>query len=53
VLPVLSTPFEVIEREAELSPWVPDVELRRILAEAPADNELLNDLGPVRAGELD
>jgi antitoxin (DNA-binding transcriptional repressor) of toxin-antitoxin stability system len=34
-------------------PWVPSSELRRIVREAPADPDLLDDLADVRDAELD
>ena len=34
-------------------PWVPSSELRRIVEEAPADSNLLDDLADVRGAELD
>jgi antitoxin (DNA-binding transcriptional repressor) of toxin-antitoxin stability system len=34
-------------------PWVPAVELRRIVGDAPADPGLLDDLADVRGDELD
>jgi hypothetical protein len=34
---------------AEPSPWVPEAELRRLLAEAPADAGLLEDVSAVRS----
>ncbi|MBN9622038.1 MAG: type II toxin-antitoxin system prevent-host-death family antitoxin [Actinobacteria bacterium] len=35
------------------NPWVPAAELRRILADSPADPALLADLADVRGDELD
>jgi hypothetical protein len=34
-------------------PWVPSSELRRVVREAAADSELLDDLADVREAELD
>jgi hypothetical protein len=36
----------------ERDPWLPSAELRRIVREAPADPDLLDDLAEVRGVEI-
>lgn len=44
---------DIVPHSEQRDPWVPSVELRRVLREAPADAGLLADLGDVRGAELD
>ena len=51
-LTVNRTPVaDIVPHTAKRDPWVPSSTLRRVLAEAPADARLLDDLAGVR-GEL-
>jgi antitoxin (DNA-binding transcriptional repressor) of toxin-antitoxin stability system len=44
---------DILPHVAERDPWVPASELRRIVREAPADPDLLDDLAEIRSAELD
>lgn len=44
---------DILPHVEERNPWVPAPELRRILAELPADEGLLADLAAVRAATID
>jgi antitoxin (DNA-binding transcriptional repressor) of toxin-antitoxin stability system len=44
---------DILPHLEERDPWVPSSELRRILRDAPADPDLLDDLAEVRGVELD
>jgi hypothetical protein len=44
---------DILSHAEERDPWVPSSELRKIVREAPADPELLDDLADVRGVELD
>jgi antitoxin (DNA-binding transcriptional repressor) of toxin-antitoxin stability system len=44
---------DILPHAEERDPWVPSSELRRIVTEAPADADLLDDLADVRGAELD
>ena len=44
---------DILPHVEDRDPWVPAAELRRILSEAPADRELLNDLADIRDAQLD
>lgn len=44
---------DILPHVEERDPWVPAVELHRILREAPADPGLLDDLAAIRDAELD
>lgn len=44
---------DILPHAEDRDPWLPAAELRRIVREAPADPELLNDLADVRGAELD
>lgn len=53
-LTVNQTPVaDVVPHRPHRSPWVPSSELRRIVAEAPADPGLFEDLAEVRSELLD
>ena len=39
---------DIVPHNAQRSPWVPSSELRRIVAEAPADPGLMSDIADVR-----
>ncbi len=43
---------DIIPHSEGRDPWVPASELRRIVAEAPADPGLLSDLADIRSAEL-
>jgi prevent-host-death family protein len=48
-LTVNGTPVaSIVPRVAQRSPWVPRAVVERIVAEAPADSALLDDLAQVR-----
>jgi prevent-host-death family protein len=40
---------DIVPHTQQRSPWVPAAALRRILAEAPADPDLMRDIAEVRA----
>lgn len=44
---------DIVPHSEGRDPWVPVSELRRIVAEAPADPGLLDDLADVRSAELE
>lgn len=44
---------DIVPHVPERSPWVPSAAVRRIIAEAPADRGLLDDLADVRRQLLD
>lgn len=44
---------DILPHGRDRDPWVPAAELRRILSEAPADEDLLEDLADIRGSELD
>jgi antitoxin (DNA-binding transcriptional repressor) of toxin-antitoxin stability system len=44
---------DIFPHVAKRDPWVSSSELRRIVSEAPADPDLLDDLADVRGAELD
>lgn len=44
---------DILPHGEERSPWVPSATLRRIVAEAPADAALLDDLADVRGDEVE
>jgi antitoxin (DNA-binding transcriptional repressor) of toxin-antitoxin stability system len=44
---------DILPHVEDRDPWVPVIELRRIVREAPADGGLLDDLAEVRGAELD
>ncbi len=44
---------DILPHTQRRDPWVPSVELRHIVREAPADAGLIADLGDVRSAELD
>ena len=44
---------DILPHAEERDPWVPSSELRRIVRDAPADPDLLDDLAAVRGAELD
>lgn len=44
---------DIVPHVATRSPWVPAATLREILADAPADAELLDDLADVRGATVD
>ena len=44
---------DILPHVERRDPWVSSSELRRIVEEAPADPDLLDDLADVRGGELD
>ena len=44
---------DIVPHSEQRDPWVPSVELRRVLREAPADAGLLADLKDVRGAEID
>ena len=44
---------EILPHVERRDPWVPSSELRRIVDQAPADPDLLDDLADVRGAELD
>jgi antitoxin (DNA-binding transcriptional repressor) of toxin-antitoxin stability system len=44
---------DIVPHVEDRDPWVPASELRRIVREAPADSELLDDLAEIRGAELD
>lgn len=44
---------DIVPHTAERDPWVPAAELRRIIAETPADSGLMADLREVREAILD
>jgi antitoxin (DNA-binding transcriptional repressor) of toxin-antitoxin stability system len=44
---------DILPHVEDRDPWIPVAELRRILREAPADRDLLNDLAEIRGAELD
>lgn len=44
---------DILPHAEERDPWVPSSELRRIVRDAPADPDLLDDLAEVRGAELD
>jgi len=53
-LTVNRTPVaDIVPHAAARSPWVPSATLQRIVAEAGADAELLDDLAEVRGSLLD
>jgi antitoxin (DNA-binding transcriptional repressor) of toxin-antitoxin stability system len=53
-LTVNRTPVaDIVPHTADRSPWVPSATLRRIVEEAAADAELLNDLADIRNSLID
>jgi antitoxin (DNA-binding transcriptional repressor) of toxin-antitoxin stability system len=44
---------DILPHVERRDPWVSSSELRRIVREAPADPDLLDDLADVRGAELD
>ncbi|MEA2387141.1 MAG: hypothetical protein QOJ22_1315 [Thermoleophilaceae bacterium] len=44
---------DIVPHSASRSPWVPSAKLREILAEAPADAGLLDDLAEVRGAPVE
>ncbi|HEY6730637.1 MAG TPA: hypothetical protein VI039_06390 [Solirubrobacterales bacterium] len=44
---------DILPHVERRDPWVASSELRRIVREAPADPDLLDDLADVRGAELD
>ena len=44
---------DILPHSQQRDPWVPSSELRRIVQDAPADADLLDDLADVRGAELD
>lgn len=44
---------DILPHVERRDPWVASSELRRILQEAPADPDLLDDLADVRGAEID
>jgi antitoxin (DNA-binding transcriptional repressor) of toxin-antitoxin stability system len=53
-LTVNRTPVaDIVPHQGSPSPWVPAATLRRIVEEAPADSELLDDLADVRRALLE
>jgi prevent-host-death family protein len=44
---------DIVPHTEERDPWVPSSELRRILSEAPADPQLLDDLADIRNAEIE
>jgi antitoxin (DNA-binding transcriptional repressor) of toxin-antitoxin stability system len=44
---------DIFPHVEEREPWISSSELRRIVSEAPADPDLLDDLADVRGAELD
>jgi antitoxin (DNA-binding transcriptional repressor) of toxin-antitoxin stability system len=44
---------DILPHVEERSPWVPGSELQRIIAEAPADQDLLTDLAEIRTATID
>lgn len=44
---------DILPYRAARDPWVPAAELRRIVREASADPQLLDDLAEIRSAELD
>jgi antitoxin (DNA-binding transcriptional repressor) of toxin-antitoxin stability system len=44
---------DILPHVEKRDPWVASEQLRRIVREAPADPELLDDLDDVRGAELD
>jgi antitoxin (DNA-binding transcriptional repressor) of toxin-antitoxin stability system len=44
---------DILPHIEQRDPWVPSSDLRRIVQEAPADAELLDDLADVRGATLD
>jgi len=44
---------DIVPHVSARSPWVPASELRRIIAESPADPGLLDDLAEIRTATLD
>lgn len=44
---------DILPHAGKRDPWVPSSELRRIVRDAPADPDLLDDLAEVRDAELD
>jgi antitoxin (DNA-binding transcriptional repressor) of toxin-antitoxin stability system len=44
---------DILPHAENRDPWVPAVELRRIVRETPADPGLLDDLVEIRGSELD
>jgi prevent-host-death family protein len=44
---------DILPHAQQRDPWVPAVELRRIVGETPADPDLLKDLADVRGDEID
>jgi antitoxin (DNA-binding transcriptional repressor) of toxin-antitoxin stability system len=44
---------DILPHAEQRDPWISSSELRRIVAEAPADPGLLDDLDDVRGAELD
>jgi antitoxin (DNA-binding transcriptional repressor) of toxin-antitoxin stability system len=44
---------DILPHSEGRDPWVPAIELRRIVREVPADPGLLADLAEVRSAELD
>ena len=43
---------DIVPHTEQRDPWVPSSKLRRIVHEAPADSDLLDDLADVRGAEL-
>ncbi len=44
---------DILPHSEGRDPWVPATELRRIVRDAPADPDLLDDLAEIRSAELD
>jgi prevent-host-death family protein len=44
---------DIVPHVDERSPWIPSASLRRIVAEAGADDGLMTDLADIRAASLD
>jgi antitoxin (DNA-binding transcriptional repressor) of toxin-antitoxin stability system len=44
---------DILPHTESRDPWVPASELRRIVRDAPADPELLDDLAEIRSAQLD